>query len=123
MLRAVVPLVRAGRPVVFELIADCFPGLPAVIGALDDLAEPTAGLRRVDAVWLGGRAFEVINFPTRKMRAADIPLLALAIGSQNERAFFCADQYSYFTHGRQIEELAARTGQVIPSSYTIGRMT
>ena len=91
MLGAVVPLVRAGRPVVFELIADYFPALPAVIGALDDLAEPTAGLRSVDSVWLGGRALEMINFPTRKMRAAHIPPPAAAIGSQNERAFFCAD--------------------------------
>ena len=47
--RAVVPLVRAGHAVVGELVADRLPGLAAVVGALDHLAEPAAGLRRVDA--------------------------------------------------------------------------
>ena len=50
MRRAVVPLVRAGNAVVCELVADRLPGLAAVVGALDDLSEPAAGLRRIQPV-------------------------------------------------------------------------
>ena len=103
MLRAVVPLVRARprlrrrtccsrlwacRPGLStpRAAARRVPGLAAVIRALDDLAEPTAGLRRVDAIRINGRAFEVIHLPARKMRPADFPVLALAIRRQDERA-------------------------------------
>src|SRR6516225_10087863 len=43
----VVPLMGAGRALVGELIADRIPCDAAVIGALDHLPEPTAGLRGV----------------------------------------------------------------------------
>ena len=92
MLRAVVPLVRAGHAVVDELVADRLPGLAAVVRALDHLPEPAAGLRRVDAVRVSGRAFEMIHLPARKVRAADLPFLALAVRGQDERALFGADQ-------------------------------
>ena len=49
MRRAVVPLVRAGNAVVDELVADRLPRLAAVVRALNELAEPAGGLRRVDA--------------------------------------------------------------------------
>src|SRR5208282_6859158 len=101
MLRAVIPLVRADLAGVREFVAFAFghafrafqflwtaagrvPGLAAVIGTLDDLAEPAARLRGIDAVGVCGRAFDVINFPARKMRAADLPIPAFAIGSQDE---------------------------------------
>ena len=45
--RAVVPLVRARYAVVAELVACRLPRLAAVVGALDLLPEPAAGLRRV----------------------------------------------------------------------------
>ncbi len=61
--RAVVPLVRAGNAVVGEVVADGRPGFAAVVGALHDLAEPAGGLRGVEAVWVGGRALEVVDFP------------------------------------------------------------
>ena len=48
--RAVVPLVGAGHAVVGELVADRLPRLAAVVGALDHLPEPAAGLRRVEPV-------------------------------------------------------------------------
>jgi hypothetical protein len=44
--RAVVPLVGARHVRVGELVADRRPGAPAVVGALDLLAEPAARLRR-----------------------------------------------------------------------------
>lgn len=47
VLRAVVPLVSAGNAVVLELIANWLPCLAAIVGALDHLADPAAGLRRV----------------------------------------------------------------------------
>ena len=75
------------------------PRFAAVIRTLDDLPEPAARLRRVNAVRVSRRTFEVINFPAREVRAADFPVLALAIRRQDERAFFCADQDSDFAHG------------------------
>src|SRR5439155_24860538 len=115
MLRAVVPLVRPHFAFIDELVAfafgrtigtgqllgaaaGCLPGLAAIVGALDNLAEPTARLRRVDAVRLSGRAFEVIHFPAREVQPADFPILALAVRRQDERALLCADQYSDFAH-------------------------
>ena len=74
------------------------PGFAAVVGALNDLAEPAAGLRGVDAVRIGGRSLQVINLPAGKVRSADVPLFALAVGGQNERALVRADQDSYFAH-------------------------
>src|SRR5687768_17420426 len=74
VLRAVVPLMRAGRAVVDELVALALghaarpdeilrlapgriPRLAAIIGALDDLPEPAARLRGVDAIRVYGRPF------------------------------------------------------------------
>ena len=98
MRRAVVPLVRAGDAVVDELVADRLPRLAAVVRALDQLAEPAAGLRRVQPVRVGRRSFEVVDLPAGKVRAADIPLAALAVGRQDERALACAHQYPYPIH-------------------------
>ncbi len=54
-------------------------------------------------VWGGGRInrrpFEMIHLPAREVRAADFPILALAIRRQDERALLRADQYSDFAHG------------------------
>src|SRR5450432_809441 len=100
MLRAVIPLVRAGDAIVFEFVADRFPGLAAVAGALNQLPKPTAALRSVESIGIGGRTLEVENLPTGKMRAGNVPTLALAVGSQNECAFARAHQHSYAAHTR-----------------------
>src|SRR5262249_10030262 len=87
VLGAVVPLMRRQRlarlrrGVVHELVALALgealrrlgrlpgrrarlvPGLAAVVGALDDLSEPAAALRRVQPVRVDGRALEVIDLP------------------------------------------------------------
>ena len=47
---------------------------------------------------IGGRALQVIDLPAGEVRAADVPLLALAVRRENECAFACADQYSYSAH-------------------------
>ena len=73
--RAVVPLVRAGDAVVDELVADRLPGLAAVVGALDQLPEPAAGLRGIQPIRVGGRSLEVVDLPAAKMRTADVPPL------------------------------------------------
>src|SRR5881392_1148625 len=119
MLRAVVELVRsewlagirrrvvdefvalAGRHAVRRLghpAARCLPRLAAVARALDDLAEPPAGLRRVQAVRIGGGSLHVVDLPACEVRAADIPALALAVRCQNEGSLSRADQYSYSAH-------------------------
>src|SRR6476646_2561704 len=114
MLRAVVPLVsrqwfpRFRRSIVNEHIAFALrhpvrrhqvlrfcagrmPPLAAVVGTLNDLSEPRACLRRVDPVGIYRRTFNVINFPTRKMRSADLPSFARAIRRKDERALSCSD--------------------------------
>src|SRR2546426_4885798 len=95
MLRAVVKLVRAHFALIhkhvalalgystrahqiFGLRSGWIPRFATVIGTLDDLPEPAAGLRRENAVRFGWRPFEVIHFPARKMRAVDFPILAFA---------------------------------------------
>src|SRR2546428_8604924 len=84
VLRAVVPLVRReglarfrGR-VVHELVALALrhlaglhghsaagrlPRLAAVAGALDDLSEPPARLRRIQPVRIGGGALSLVKLP------------------------------------------------------------
>src|SRR5437870_10297749 len=115
MLSAVIPLMCARYTVVNEFVALAFlhaigtfqflraapgrvPLLSAVIGTLDDLAEPSTGLRCINPVRIDRRTFYVINFPARKMRAADFPSFARAIRCQDERTFSCTNQYSYFAH-------------------------
>src|SRR5260370_20165379 len=98
VLRSVVPLVRAGNTVVFELIADGFPGFSAVLRTLDHLSKPPAGLRGVQPIRVRGRAFHVVNFPPREVWSADFPPLALAIRGQDKCTFLCTNQYSYSVH-------------------------
>src|ERR1044072_4588054 len=60
------------------------PGLGTVVRALNDLAEPAAGLRRVDAVRIRGRAFDVVDLPAGEVRATHVPIFTFSIRSQNE---------------------------------------
>src|ERR1035438_286169 len=96
---AVVPLVGADFPLVGELVAHRLPRLAAIAGALDQLAEPAAGLRCVQPVRVDRRALHMVDFPAPKVGAGDIPLLALAVRCQHERALLSAHQNAYFTHG------------------------
>src|SRR5215813_8862484 len=112
MLCAVVPLMcgeRRGGAVVREFVALTFgptagigrrltrrrpglvPGFAAVVGALDHLAEPAAGLRGVDAVGIFRRALEVIDLPPSEVRARNLPVLAFAVSSKDECAFSGTD--------------------------------
>src|SRR5579859_3082061 len=121
MLRAVVPLVggerfaASRRGVVHELVALAFgpsirrcrlagrcprlhPGFAPIIGALNDLSKPSAGLRHVNPIGVNGRSLDVVDLPARKVRAADVPFLALAIRGENECPLACTNQYSYLAH-------------------------
>src|ERR1044072_5618190 len=103
MWRAVVPLMRRERfaalsaSVVNKLIALTHrhsfgrgnrqaggrtrlkPRLTAVVRALNDLSQPAAGLRCVNAVRIGGRTFDVIDLPSGKVRATDVPFFTFSI--------------------------------------------
>ena len=92
------------------------PGLAAVVGALDDLAEPAAGLRGVDPVRIDGRTLEVIDLPAGEVRAADVPFFALAVRRQDERAFARADQYSYFAHSFLLMNFTGDLLRIVASS-------
>src|SRR6266699_6841095 len=119
MLCAVVPLVggerfpTSGRDVVDELVALALrhfagrfrhaatgrlPGRAAVVGALDDLAEPPTRLRRVQPVGIGRGSLDVINLPAREVRAADRTPTELAVGRANECTFECADEDTHAAH-------------------------
>src|SRR5687768_10320809 len=127
MLRAVVPLVcgerLAGlrRGVVHEFVAHAgwriirarqllpaghLPCLATVARALDDLPEPAAGLRRVQPVRVGRRALHVEDLPSREVRAADVPLLALSVRCHDESALARTDQYPYVAHSVLLEEVS-----------------
>src|SRR4030095_13532631 len=114
MLSSVIPLMCARNTVVNEFVALAFlhaigtfqvlraapgrvPLFSAVIGTLDDLAEPSTGLRCINPVWIDRRTFYVINFPACKMRAAHFPSFARAICCQDERPFSCTNQNSNVT--------------------------
>ena len=129
MLRAVVPFVRAGVAFVHEFVAlglraavgaaqflwsaaGRLPGLAAVVGALDDLAEPAAGLRRVNAIRVHRRAFEMVDFPAREMRSGHVPLFAFAVRGENESSFFCANQHTYFAHKSPVFICLSGEGQL-----------
>src|SRR5207244_5019042 len=75
------------------------PSLAPVVAALDDLPEPAAGLRGVDAVRVRGRALHVIDLPAGEERAADVPFLALAVRRENERALAGPDENADGGHG------------------------
>src|SRR5262249_39791071 len=96
--RAVVPLVRARDAVVLELVADRLPRLAAVIGSLDHLPEPAAGLRRIESVRVDRRTLDVVDLPPREVGAADLPPLPLPVRRQDERALARAHQDSYSAH-------------------------
>src|SRR5262249_36966475 len=98
VLGAVIPLVRARGALVGELLADRLPRLAAVVGALDHLPEPAAGLRGIQPVGVHGRALEVVDLPARKVGAADLPLFPLPVRRQDKRALARTDQYPYSTH-------------------------
>src|SRR5262245_64155187 len=98
MRRAVVPEMCAGGTVVHELVADRLPRLAAVVGALDHLPEPAAGLRGVEMVGIGGRSLEVIDLPAAEVRTTHVPALALAVRRDDERALACPDENSYPAH-------------------------
>ena len=66
MRRAVVPLVRAGDAVVDELVIHRLPGLAAVVRALDQLPEPAAGLRRIQAIRIDRRSLRRDTSPSRR---------------------------------------------------------
>src|SRR5215469_3750694 len=55
------------------------PCLAPIIRALNNLSEPAAGLRRINAVRIGRRSFQVIDLPARKKRSVYAPLLTLAV--------------------------------------------
>ena len=121
--RAVVPLVRAGDAVVDELVAHRLPGLAAVVGALDHLPEPAAGLRGVEPVRIDGRALEVIDLPAAEMRAVDVPLPARAVGGEDERALARADENANGRHEQAFPMLSpaemfqVRTRQRFPGPF------
>src|SRR6266849_3240703 len=116
VLRAVEPLVRCERlaglrgSVVDELVAlplghtagarrrlagrrpRLVPGFAAVIGALNDLPEPAARLGCIDPIGINRRPLHVIDLPTGKVGAVNIPSLALGVRCEDEGALAGADQ-------------------------------
>src|SRR5207248_8563846 len=87
MRRAVIPLVRARRALVAELVADRLPGPAAVVRALDQLPEPRRGLRRVQPVRVGRRTGDVVDLPATEVRPGHVPVASLAVRAEDESAF------------------------------------
>src|SRR4029077_9710268 len=85
-----------------------FPGLAAVARALHHLSGPGAGLRGIEPVRIGRRSLDVVNLPSGEMGSADLPILALAVRRQDEGAFACANQHSYFAHFKLLSNLGIK---------------
>src|SRR5712691_5409245 len=96
--RAVVPQVSARDAVVHELVPHRLPRLAAVVGALDQLPEPAAGLRRIQPIRVSGRSLEVVDLPAPEVGATDVPPFALSVRRQDEGALARANQYPYPAH-------------------------
>src|SRR5205823_335284 len=100
--------------VVRERVAHRLPRLATVVGALDHLPEPAAGLRRIQSIRVDGRALQVVDLPASKVGTTDIPPFALAIRCQDERALACTNQNSHSAHPILLleipETLAPRAG-------------
>src|SRR5918999_4434425 len=80
------------------LAAGRAPGPAAVVGTLNDLPEPAARLRSVDALRVRGRAFEMVDLPASEVRPVHLPALARAVGSENEGALPRSYEESYTAH-------------------------
>src|SRR5207237_6486967 len=93
-----------------------YPSFTAIAGALDDLPEPTAGLRRVNPIRIDWRSLEMVHLPARKERAADIPVFALSIRCQNECTLACSNQYPYRAH-RSLPPKRDRAAATMASWY------
>src|SRR5579863_6593560 len=81
---SVVPKVSAWISLVGEFVPDGNECFAAVVGALDLLAEPSAGLRNIKPIRINRRTFEVINLPPAEMWALDVPMFTLCVGTQDE---------------------------------------
>src|SRR5215813_851520 len=55
------------------------PGLTAIVRSLDELAEPSAGLRHIDTVWIERGSLHVVDLPAGEVRTANIPPITLAV--------------------------------------------
>src|SRR5215210_1250006 len=104
VLRAVVPLVRAGDSVVDELVPDRIPRPAAVVGTLHRLPEPPAGLRGIEPVRINRRTLQVVHLPAREVGTTDVPPLALLIRCQYERTLARTNQNPHATHPRLLSE-------------------
>src|SRR5205823_10546382 len=98
MRRAVVPLVCARRPGVLEVVAGRLPGLASVVRSSEDLAEPAARLRRVEAVGVRRRSLDAVDLPAPKVRSLDLPALAAGVRGQDEGALASAHEYANSAH-------------------------
>src|SRR6266853_6317793 len=119
---AVVPEVLPRRALVGELVPDRIPGLATVVGALNDLPEPTRVLCGIDPVRVNRRALDVIDIPASEVRAADVPLRALRVRGHDERPFMRTNQYPDSAHASLLPESSLRaireygTSQLMPGS-------
>src|SRR5262245_942733 len=107
---AIVPLMRAGDAIVRELVSHWLPGLAPIVGTLDLLPKPAAGLRRIQPMRVNGRAREVVNLPAAKVGATHIPPCALRVRRQYERALARPNKYPYRAHPSLLFARCARLG-------------
>src|SRR5919108_5507622 len=96
--RPVVPLMCARHAVIDELVSNCLPGFAAIVRSLNHLAEPAARLRRIQSILIYRRSLQVVDLPSGKVRAADVPAFALPVRRQYECPLACTNEYPYRTH-------------------------
>src|SRR5688572_16034284 len=95
---AVVPLMGSRHAFLSKFVADGVPRLSAIARSLHHLAVPAGRLGCINAIWIDPRPFQVINLPTREMRAGNIPSRPLAISRQNKCALAGTAQHANSAH-------------------------
>src|ERR1700730_18449398 len=91
-----------------ELVPYGIPCLRAVVGALDNLPEPTGVLGGIDRVGVSRRPLDVVDVPAGEVRSADVPLLALGIRGHHECTLVRANQYPNSAHASLLPESSLR---------------
>src|SRR5262249_50180311 len=107
---AIVPLMCAGDAVVHKFVPHRLPRSAPIVGALDLLPEPAAGLRCIQPLRVSGRALEVIDLPAAKVGATDIPPGARGVRRQNEGTLACPHEYPYRAHPFPLCAMCASLG-------------
>jgi hypothetical protein len=92
VLGAIVVLVSARVALVEKFVADCLPGPTTVFRTLNDLSEPTGGLRNVQSICVDRGASHVVDLPATEVWTINLPILPALIRREDECTLLSANK-------------------------------